>query len=168
MSVTHRYGVRAGDAEALEALVRATGVFSNEEAGFVPEILGDLAREGEAGSGYRLLIAEEDGKALGFTIWGPREGEPAHHDLYWIATAPAAARRGIARALFRATLSHAAAEGARAMEIETEDSAAYAPARAFYESAGFVLIETRPAYYPSGGGLALYRARLDETGAVLP
>jgi ribosomal protein S18 acetylase RimI-like enzyme len=168
MTVTHRFGVRAGDADRLEGLVRATGVFSNEEAGFVPEILSDLGRDGEAGSGYRLLIAEEEGRAFGFTIWGPREDDATRHDLYWIVTAPEAARRGIAKALLRETLARAGAEGAREMFIETEDSGAYAPARAFYESCGFGLIETRKAYYPSGGGLALYHARLSGTGAVSP
>ncbi len=159
-----RFGVRLGDAAALEALVRETGVFSDEECGYVPEILAELARDGEAASGYRLLVAEDGGEALGFAIWGPKADDPAHHDLYWIACAPGRRRGGTGRALFAEALARARAEGAREMSIETATSAPYAPARAFYEAFGFRLIETRDAYYPNGDGLALYHARLTGEG----
>lgn len=156
--------VRADDAATLAAIAAACGNFGAEEIGFVPDILAQLAAEGEAKSGYRLLVAEDEAGAAAFAIWGPIPATEARHDLYWIATHPRAQGRGAARLLLTETARRAADEGATHLFIETETGADYTPAHHLYESCGFPLIATVPDYYRDGRGKAIYGGRLRERG----
>lgn len=151
-----RSAVLAGDAQALAALARACGNFAEDEIAFVPEILTQLAAEGEARSGYRLLVAEDDAGSAGFAIYGPIPATDRRYDLYWIATHPRAQGRGAGRLLLAETARRAAAEGATHLFIETETSKDYTPAHHLYESCGFPLIATVPDYYREGSGKAIY------------
>jgi ribosomal-protein-alanine N-acetyltransferase len=112
----------------------------------------------------RFLVAEEAGRGPGPGGAGPRlvgyvvalvmadEGEIAD-----VAVAPAARRRGIARALLERMRAEVMEAGVRALYLEVRES--NAAARALYDSLGFELVGRRRGYYqhPSEDALLLRR-----------
>ena len=148
--------VQADDGDVLAAIARACGNFAEDEIAFVPEILAQLTAEGEAKSGYRLLVAEDESGAAGFAIYGPIPATDRRYDLYWIATDPRAQGCGAGRLLLTESARRARAEGATHLFIETETGTEYTPAHHLYEACGFPLIATIPDYYREGSGKAIY------------
>ncbi len=81
-------------------------------------------------------------------------------EVLTIATDPACRRRGAASALLRTSTAAAFAAGATSMFLEVAQD--NAPARALYESHGFVVVGRRPRYYVrSGGAVDAMIMRLD-------
>jgi putative acetyltransferase len=85
--------------------------------------------------GAHLVVAEDNGAALGIGALarlGPAEGE-----IKSMHTLAAARGRGVARAILRALIGAARAEGLSQVLLETGSAAEFAPARALYEAEGF-------------------------------
>ncbi|QAY71566.1 GNAT family N-acetyltransferase [Xylanimonas protaetiae] len=60
-----------------------------------------------AGDAARVLLAEQEGRTLGFASFGPssdEDAEPGTHELYAMYLEPAAWGRGVARELMRTVL----------------------------------------------------------------
>lgn len=116
---------RVHDAARLQELAPTVGVAAflslAETAG--PEGLFD----------DRVWVAVEGGEVVGFVAY-------AEQEVTWLYVHPDAQRRGTGRALLRHALAHADAQRAERIEITVLDGG---PARALYESEGFVLVLTR-------------------------
>lgn len=93
-------------------------------------------------AGAEARLAEEDSDPLGF-LFATVMGEEA--EILTFGVAPAAQRRGIARALLADLFGRARARGARrvVLEVAADNSAALA----LYESEGFRTVGLRHAYY---------------------
>ncbi len=129
--------IRAGRVDDASALIeieaRAAQRLRGHEAQAVfamhtlsPEVLSNAATE------CRLLVAEVDGRAIGFALYGALDGD-AH--LLEMDVDPAFGRRGIGRALLEAACEAAHAEGFAAMVLTTLSDVPWnAP---FYATAGF-------------------------------
>ncbi len=76
-----------------------------------------------------------DGLLLG--VGAIRQLDPRHGEIKSMHTAEAARGRGLGRAMLVHLLGIAKARGLRRVSLETGTTAAFAPARALYESAGF-------------------------------
>lgn len=78
----------------------------------------------------------------------------AHHaEIKSMHTAAAARGLGVGRAMLAHLLGVARARGFRRVSLETGTTAAFAPARALYQSAGFVACGPFAGYRPSGHNL---------------
>jgi ribosomal-protein-alanine N-acetyltransferase len=91
-------------------------------------------------NGARALIAEQEG----FILWRTTAGEA---EVITLAVAPAARRRGQARALLGEACRRARENGAEAMFLEVSDQ--NTAAVALYDSAGFARAGLRRGYYAS-------------------
>jgi putative acetyltransferase len=78
---------------------------------------------------------------------------PDHAEIKSMHTAEAARGRGIGRAMLTHLLGVARARGFRLVSLETGTMEAFAPARALYESAGFVPCAPFAGYQPSEDNL---------------
>jgi putative acetyltransferase len=78
---------------------------------------------------------------------------PDHAEIKSMHTAEAARGRGIGRAMLARLLEVARARGFRRISLETGTTAAFAPARALYQSAGFVPCGPFADYQPSEDNL---------------
>lgn len=78
---------------------------------------------------------------------------PDHAEIKSMHTAEAARGRGIGRAMLARLLGVAQARGFRRVSLETGTTAAFAPARALYQSAGFVACGPFGDYQPSEDNL---------------
>jgi putative acetyltransferase len=94
-----------------------------------------------------LFSARADGSVLG--IGAIKRLGPHHAEIKSMHTAEAARGRGIGRAMLAHLLDVARARGFRRVSLETGTMAAFAPARALYEGAGFVRCGPFGDYQPS-------------------
>lgn len=155
-----RYRPREGDRKAVRGLVAATGFFSAEEEDIAMELVGDALQHGED-SEYRFVFADAPAGGLqGYACYGPITPGSRDFDLYWIAVAPDAQRRGTGRALLIEAERLARAEGAAAIFIDTAGRAQYAPTRAFYERMGYSVHAVVQDFYAPGDDKVVYRKAL--------
>jgi putative acetyltransferase len=92
-----------------------------------------------------VLFAVREGEAV-LAIGALKEIEDGHGELKTMHTAATARGRGIGRAMLDHLLAEARRRGYRRVSLETGTMAAFAPARALYEGAGFVPCEPFGAY----------------------
>ena len=78
---------------------------------------------------------------------------PDHAEIKSMHTAEVARGRGIGRAMLFHLLQVARAQGFRRVSLETGTTAAFAPARALYQSAGFIPRGPFAGYQPSEDNL---------------
>lgn len=143
------------DAGAVEALVRATGVFSAAEVAIARELVEERMARGAA-SGYEFLFVEDEAGLLGYACWGPIPCTEGSYDLYWIAVRPERQGGGVGRRILRAAEEEIARAGGMRIYVETSTRAAYDPTRAFYERCGYARAATFDDFYASGDGKAVY------------
>ena len=98
-------------------------------------------------AGYSTVVGEADGAivAYGVLMMGPGEAQ-----ILNLTVAPAARRRGLARALLRRFLDDALRLGAEQCFLEVRLS--NAAAIALYRAEGFAPVARRAGYYPAADG----------------
>jgi GNAT superfamily N-acetyltransferase len=138
--------LRTSDRPALEALIRATGVFSEEEVGVALELIDIGAKPG----GYLFLVAaDERDVAVGYACYGHTSMTDGGYD-----------RNGIGLTLLRATEDDVRRRGGRMLIIETAGKAEYTKTRAFYERTGCVEIARIRDFYRVGDDKVVYQRML--------
>jgi D-alanine-D-alanine ligase len=147
--LTFRDEPRAADLARIREIVDATGFFSAEESNVAIELLDDRLARGPA-SDYRFLIAELDGRIVGYTAYGRVPLTRSSWDVYWLAVDPAAQGRGIGAALFAETERLIALAGGERIYLETSGRPQYQPTRRFYERRAYVVAATLPDFYAPG------------------
>lgn len=112
-----------------------------------PEHSFALDLEGLVDPAITLFSVRADGSLLG--IGAIKRLGPDHAEIKSMHTAETARGRGIGRDLLAYLLGVARARGFRRVSLETGTTAAFAPARALYHSAGFVPCGPFAGYQPS-------------------
>jgi ribosomal protein S18 acetylase RimI-like enzyme len=141
----------AADVPACEAIVRSLPDH------FTPDVVdtvgGELVRD-------RAWVSAARDEVDGFVILERRFSKGA--EITWAAVRPSSQRQGIGRSLVLAALDAARADGVEVVEVKTLDASAgyepYVATRAFWESLGFVQVDTidpLPGWQP-GNPSAIY------------
>ncbi|HWZ61215.1 MAG TPA: GNAT family N-acetyltransferase [Gemmatimonadaceae bacterium] len=138
---------------ALEALVRATGVFSESEVAIAVELYDSDDPD------YALVGAFMENTLVGYACYGPTPGTDRGYDLYWIAVHPSAQRAGLGAAILADVERRVAADNARMMVIETSSRDAYAPTRRFYQRHGYTEAARVGSFYAPGDDRIVYTKR---------
>ena len=155
LAMNLRRGVASHDPAAVEALVRATGVFSPSEVAVARELVEERIARGAA-SGYDFLFVEDEQGLLGYACWGLIPCTERSYDLYWIAVRPERQGGGVGRRILAAAEEEIARAGGSRIYVETSTRAAYDPTRAFYERCGYARAATLDDFYALGDGKAVY------------
>jgi GNAT superfamily N-acetyltransferase len=147
----------AQDVEQLVSLTARTGFFSEEEVAITRELAEAALRDGPASSGYHHVLCEQcssdraqPGKLLGYTCFGPIPATLDSWDLYWIAVAPEAQRRGIGQRLLAHSEQLARSNGAGRIYIDTASRPQYVPTHQFYLRSGYVEAAKLVDFYSPG------------------
>src|SRR5512137_1299967 len=82
-TVTFRTAVTEKDLEAVRRISESTGFFYAEEVDTAVELVEDRLAKGPR-CGYYFLFAEQDGRPVGYTSFGPIACTRESFDLYWI------------------------------------------------------------------------------------
>jgi ribosomal protein S18 acetylase RimI-like enzyme len=155
-----RLTAKPEDADAVEALVRVSAVFSDEEIAIARELVEDNLARGNLASGYHFIFADRADGLDGYTCFGRIPGTEGRYELYWIAVREEARRSRLAARLLRASEESVRAMGGAMMIAETSTLPAYAAAHKFYLAQGYALLAEIPDWHKDGDGLAIYGKRL--------
>ncbi len=115
------------------------GFFYPEEVDTAVELVEDRLLKGPR-CGYHFLFAEQDGRTVGYTSFGPIACTKESYDLYWIVVAGRLPRQGAGTQLLEQAEESIASFGGTRVYIETS-------ARPFYAAHARVL--SSPAATPS-------------------
>lgn len=148
-----------GDRGRIEAMLRATGLFREEEVGIALEVFdGSVAARGRGTAPpcpYRSIVAGDHDTVVGWIAFGQRPCTDGTYDCYWIVVDPARHRAGIGTLLIEAMESRLESM-ARLIVAETSGRPDYAPTRAFYERVGYRPQCRIPDFYSAGDDLIVF------------
>lgn len=157
--LTFRSAVTPADEAAVDAIVRSTGFFSEEEAEVAAELVRERLEKGIE-SGYYFVFAERDGDVAGYACFGPIPLTRSGYDLYWIAVSNTERGRGIGRLIMAEVESEARKLGGERIYADTSSREQYAPTRGFYESCGMGVAAVFEEFYTPGDSKVVYSKKL--------
>ncbi|BBO76669.1 hypothetical protein DSCW_40860 [Desulfosarcina widdelii] len=162
--VKWRREVTSQDPERVGRLVDLTGFFHPEEVEVARELVQERLAKGDL-SGYHFMMAEQYGRLVGYTCYGPIPCTQKSFDLYWIAVHPDFHRKGLGRRLIVETEALIRKSGGNRIYVDTSQRDQYASTRAFYESCGYRLETVLKDFYAPGDGKVIYcKEMLTEQG----
>jgi ribosomal protein S18 acetylase RimI-like enzyme len=151
-----------GDVAPLERILNANApVFNAVEVKTAVELLQNGVAVTPGPETYRFLVAEDEGRVLGYALYGRTPLTQGTWDLYWLATDPQAHGKGVGSKLLRGVEDTARTEGGRLVIVETSSRADYARARRFYERAGYKKSAVLEDFYKDGDDKIIYTRRVD-------
>lgn len=153
--LTFRQEVLQSDAQHVRELTTSTGFFMDAEIDVAVELVEERLSKGES-SGYYFVFAEQGGRVVGYTCFGPIPCTMASFDLYWIAVHDSCRGQGIGKALMRKSEECIAAMGGTRVYIETSFRAQYVPTRQFYFACGYQEAAVLADFYAPGDGKVIY------------
>jgi len=154
-ALSYRETVKPEDAENVGNIVKSTGFFDEEEILIAVELVQERLEKGLQ-SGYHFLFAELDGRAAGYTCFGPIPATSCSYDLYWIAVHDEFRGMGIGKELIKRTEPLIAGLGGRRIYIETSSRDLYIPTRAFYLKCGYTQEAFLTDFYHPGDSKVIY------------
>jgi len=149
----------AADKPALMAILRRTPEFKPIEVEVAGELI-DAYLEDPPGSGYDTLVAETDGRVVGYICYGPTPLTVGTWDVYWMAVDRELQGQGIGRALLEQAEADIKARGGRLILIETSGTPLYATAQHFYRARGYEPASRIADFYEPGDDLLVFLKRL--------
>jgi D-alanine-D-alanine ligase len=150
-----RSTVTEKDLAAVRQIAESTGFFYPEEVDTAVELVEDRLAKG-ARCGYHFLFAEQDGKTVGYTSFGPIACTKESYDLYWIVVSGDYRAKGLGTQLLEQTEEAIASYGGTRVYIETSARPFYAPTRAFYIARGYSQVAELEDFYAPGDAKAMF------------
>ena len=154
-TVSWRYEVTPADVAAIREVTASTGYFHGDEIDVAAELVEERLAKGAA-SGYEFVLAECDGRLIGYTTFGPIPCTKSSFDWYWLAVRPELQGFGFGKQLLQHVETRSRTMGGTRLYCETSSRPQYSSTRFFYERMGFKLCEILDDYYDSGDGRATY------------
>jgi ribosomal protein S18 acetylase RimI-like enzyme len=133
---TFREEVRPSDALGVREITESSGFFYPEEIDTAVELVEERLAKGEE-SGYFFLFAEEGGRAVGYSCFGPIACTKGSFDLYWIAVHSSHRGAGLGTRLLSESERRIREMGGSRVYVETSSRSLYDPTRGFYLSRGY-------------------------------
>ena len=177
----------AADRPRVEAILRATRVFGDEEVAVALELFDeaygadDATRDARRASlgptaegarpseeDYTFVGAYAGGTLVGYACYGPTPATERTYDLYWIAVDPAVQGSGAGTRLLTEVERRLAAARARMLVVETSSRAEYDATRGFYAARGYDEAARVGHFYAPGDDRVIYTKRLSAVGSRLP
>lgn len=140
---------RSADAGLVERLARESGFFNQQEVDVARELVQERLAKGLA-SGYLFLFAEDQGKSLGYSCYGPIAGTTGSWDLYWIVVDRGLRGQGIGGLILAETEKLARQQGAARLYVETSSRGQYGPTRGFYLDRDYEIEAVLRDFYAAG------------------
>jgi len=149
----------ASDPAAVRELLDSTGFFYPFETDVAVELVQERLDKGVA-SGYHFVFAQVGEKVAGYTCFGPIPCTQGSYDLYWIGVHDDFRGQGLGKELLRRTEAIIAAQGGRAIYVETASREQYLPTREFYKRTRYVVEAVLKEFYGPGDDKVIFVKRL--------
>jgi GNAT superfamily N-acetyltransferase len=147
--------LRAEDREPLHRILRATGVFTDDEVAIALELI-DAALNRPEQKDYLVYTYEDASGVQGYYCVGPTPATASTFDLYWIAVNPDLHGRGVGSVLQAHAEELIRSRGGRLIIAETSSQPRYESTRMFYLKRGYAEVARIRDYYRSGDDLVVY------------
>lgn len=159
--------------DRVEEIVRATGVFNEDEVGVALEVFDDafaspMSEVQSPTSAYELIGAFNTGELVGYACYGATPATDRTYDLYWIAVHPDAQKSGAGAALMSEVERRLETRRARMVVVETSSRDDYAPTRRFYHRRGYAEAARLHDFYAPGDDRVVLTKRLGSGDPPLP
>ncbi|XOV86316.1 MAG: GNAT family N-acetyltransferase [Pseudomonadota bacterium] len=155
-TVNLRTQLRASDRQSIGEITASSGFFTPAEVKIALSVFDDAMSGAED---YRYILAESDGKVVGYACFGHDEQTIDSYELYWIAVSDTQRGKGIGKLLLGAVEARITADGGGRLYIETAGRDQYLPTRRFYEEQGYDLVANLEDYYAPGDARVIYARR---------
>jgi len=144
------------DIAPLTEIVRATGVFRDEEVDVAVELM-QVAAEDEGQKDYIIYTYVDDqGSIRGYYCVGSTPLTRSTFDLYWIAVDPRMQGKGIGRQLLEHCEATVRSMGGTLIMVETSSLPKYDATRRFYKHCTYIETARVKDYYAPGDDLVVY------------
>jgi len=144
------------DIKPLTDIVRATGVFREEEIEIAVELM-DIAANDKDQKDYILFTAVDEKEIVqGYYCFGPTPMTKATYDLYWIAVNPATQRTGIGYELLMHCEDQIQQREGKLVVVETSSQPKYEATRKFYLKHRYNETARIKSYYAPDDDLVIY------------
>ena len=153
---------RYQDKDAILRLLDQTGVFNEKELLVATQVFEDALRQTDREEYLTFCASNENEGLLGYICFGPITTTDNCYDLYWIAVQPSSMRRNIGKRLLACMEEHLVRNGVRRVYVDTSSTAAYEPARRFYEKHGYKLLCVLEDFYKSGDHRMIYMKEVEK------
>ena len=148
-----------GDKPSIMQTLRHTPEFKPSEVEVAEEVIDSYLRD-PLGSGYHILVAENDSTAAGYICYGPTPMTEGTWDVYWMAVAPDKQGQGIGSTLLESAEKSISEAGGRLAIIETSSTPVYEATRRFHTRHGYEIIARITDFYAPGDDKLILQKRL--------
>ena len=158
MKITLRCHIAAADRAAIKSITQSSGFFTEPEVEIALSVFDEALASPD--SSYRYIIAESDGRTVGYACYGKDEQSESSYELYWIAVDDSCRGDGIGKILLDAVENAIRARGTAQLFIETAGRDQYLPTRKFYEHQGYRQVAWLDDYFAPGDARVIFAKRL--------
>ena len=159
MEVEFRYALKPLDRKYIREILDSTNVFYDFEINIALEILDEYFLK-EENSGYHFILAEVEGKVIGYINYGPVPCTLNSWDVYWIAVRKDIMSRGIGRELLTQAEERIKKMKGKNIWVETSGRKEYLPTRAFYEKMKYSIAAELKDFYGKGDNKVIFHKAL--------
>ena len=149
----------AEDKPAVMKILKETPEFKPAEVVVAEEVIDSYLKD-PLGSGYYVMVADDDAETAGYTCYGPTPLTEGTWDLYWLAVASSNQGHGIGTSLMRMAEKAIEEGGGRLIMVETSSTPGYERARRLYCGLGYEIIARFPDFYTPGDDKVVFQKRL--------
>lgn len=146
------------DREQLASLIRRIETFSPEEVECAIELVALALQPNNRD--YKILVADREGKLVGYVCYGPTPMTEGTYDLYWIASDPTVRGQGVGASLISGMEGELRRQKIRLIRVETSATEAYGPTRGFYASMKYTEEARIRDFYKVGDDLIILTKRI--------
>ena len=168
--LSFRNKLNSRDPEAIRKISASTGFFDATDI----EISVNLAHSALDGQRHAndnveepsFLLAEDNGKTVGYACFGKIQDCNSAYELHLISTLSSYRGHGIGRKMIARLLETVRELGGKKLFVKTEGTEQYLPTRKFYESCGFKLEAVLKEYYDDKDDCYIYSHKFCEDDAA--
>ena len=158
-NIKFRQQIKPTDIEAIERIVRSSGVFTSAEIEIALELPEEKLAKGTASS-YEFLFAEDEKHIWGYTCFGLIPMTFASYDIYWIAVDEHLRGTGLGKKLMAKSEEIIKSLNGSRIYVETSSRTQYNQTHNFYESCGYHKEAILKDFYSTGDSKIIYLKKL--------
>jgi ribosomal protein S18 acetylase RimI-like enzyme len=159
MDIKYRRTLVRSDRDEIKDILDSTKFFYDFEVKVALEIVDEYLDKGKE-SGYHFIIAEVDGKVMGYINFGAVPCTQTSWDIYWIAVRKNSMNLGLGKTLLKMAESDIKSMNGINIWVETSGRKDYDPTRAFYLKSGYTVATELIDFYAPGDNKVIYNMKV--------
>ncbi len=162
--LSFRNNIFPTDREKIQQLLISTGFFdaAHDEIDVALELFDLSLQNGNNVDNYDCLLAEEDGRVVGYVCFAKVPCTISTYEMYWLAVDKTLQGRGIGRKIVQQVVDRVRELGGHKIVLSTAGREEYLPTQRFYVSIGFVIEARIKDYYSIGDDCLIYSLEINQ------